>query len=103
MVTIIIKKLKEAYISHPTLDDTLTITRGKKCDNLGMTIIIDKNEVRILMYNQVAKLIKDLPSDTIGIKKTTAPEHLFKIDSEGVFLSIAMKEKFHNITQRIYG
>jgi hypothetical protein len=56
-----------------------------------------KGEVRITMYDYVEKLIRQLPSDMIGTKKTTAAEYLFKTDSNGILLNTADKEKFHII------
>mmetsp|Transcript_11918 Transcript_11918/g.11632 ORF Transcript_11918/g.11632 Transcript_11918/m.11632 type:complete len:104 (-) Transcript_11918:1071-1382(-) len=94
----IVKKFEKEYASHPTLNDKLTMMRGKKHEYLGMTIIIDKGEVNFLMYDYVAKLIESLPVDMIRTKKTTAPEYLFKTDGDNVLLSAPMKEQFHNIT-----
>ena len=45
-------------------------------------------------------LIKSLPGDMIGTKKTTAPKYLFKTGGDVVSLSISMKEQFHNINVR---
>ena len=41
VATMIIKKLEREYASHPILNDKLTVTRGKRHEYLGMTIIID--------------------------------------------------------------
>jgi hypothetical protein len=42
--------------------------------NIDLSI---KGEVRITMFGYVEKLIRQLPSDMIGTKKTTAAEYIF--------------------------
>jgi hypothetical protein len=97
IVTMIIKKLMKEYGKM----DQLTINRGKKHEYLGMNIDFSvKGEVRITMYDYVEKLIRQLPSDMIGTKKTTAAEYLFRTDASGVLLSAADKETFHNLTAK---
>jgi hypothetical protein len=81
IVTMIIKKLMKEYGKL----DQLTLHRGKKHEYLGMHIDVSiKGEVRITMYDYVEKLIRQLPSDMIGTKKTTEAEYLFRADSNGV-------------------
>jgi hypothetical protein len=81
--------------------DQLTVNQGKKHEYLGMNIDFSiKGEVRITMYDYVEKLIRQLPSDMIGTKKTTAAEYLFRTDATGVLLNAADKEKFHNLTAK---
>ena len=92
------------------MNNKLTTTRGKKHKYLGMTIIIDKGEVRNLMHDYSVMLIKNLLCDMVRTKKAPAPEYLFRTDgdsggdgdgdSDSVLLSTALKEKFHNITAK---
>jgi hypothetical protein len=97
IVTMIIKKLMKEYGKL----DQLTINRGKKHEYLGMNIDFSiKGEVRITMYDYVEKLIRQLPSDMIGTKKTTAAEYLFRTDTNGVLLNAKDKETFHNLTAK---
>lgn len=101
VVTMIINKLKDTYTSNSSIQDKLTITRGKVHEYLGMSISYEiPGEVRITMYDYVSKLIAQLPEDMIWSKKTPAADYLLKPTDGGPLLPANKKDKFHELTAK---
>ena len=93
----VINQLRDIYGKT----DPMTENIGKIHEYLGMTVdYSNKGEVKITMYDYVQKMINDLNEDMIGVKKTAAPDHLFRTDDSAEKLDNKMKEYFHTMTAR---
>jgi hypothetical protein len=89
IVTMIIKMLMKEYGKL----DQLSINWGKKHEYLGMNIDFSvKHEVRITMCDYVEKLIRQLPSDMIGTKKTTAENIYSELIALGYCLTLKIRK-----------
>jgi hypothetical protein len=94
VVTEVIKQLEDEFGKEASL----TVTRGKKHDYLGMTIDYSTpGKVKIGMVDYIDKMLAELPEDMSGESVTPAPNHLFQVNMEdAVKLPAEKSELFHH-------
>jgi hypothetical protein len=82
---------------------SLTITRGKKHEYLGMLLNFgEKGKVKVDMIIYVEGLLANVPSDMCGMANTSAASHLLQINNENPTLLEANKRKmFHTLVAKL--
>ena len=95
-----IPKLESTYA---TSIDSTTVHRGKLYHYLGMTVDFRvQEEVQLMMYDYINKLIDSLPDDMKESKHTAALEYIFCIDSEEeIKLLPERSDLFHKVAAQV--
>jgi len=76
--------------------------QGKTIDYLGMCIDYTvKGKVKISMYNYIAKMLTELPSDMNGVSTTPATLHLFNMDDSAQKLEEDKAQLFHHLVEKL--
>ena len=94
VVTEYIKLLDGAYGQV----DSLTVTRGKHHEYLGMSLDFGfvEGACIITQYDFIKKMFKNLPKELRGPhKKTPAPSDLFKVDKESPLVADELVNSYH--------
>ena len=98
MVQGIIDQLSEAYGKH----SELTVNHGPVHDYLGMTVDYSQpGKVRIGMDQYVRDLIDNMPDNIIGLCRTPAADHLFRVSDHPKLLLKDEAEFFHSTVAKL--
>jgi len=94
-----IRKLEE----HFGNESSITVTRGKVHDYLGMTIDYStKGEVKFYMYDYIEQVLSEVDSSLMcGSSTSPATRNLFTVNDEGIKLGKQDADAFHRNVARL--
>ena len=84
--------------------DTVTFTRGKVHNCLGMKIYFSApDKVEITINNYIFDIINDAPDGMLGEAVITTGAHLFQVNKEDpIYLDDKAAVEFHHIVARLF-
>jgi hypothetical protein len=99
VVDLMIKKLNNKYGKQ----GSLTVTRGKVHEYLGMTIdFSEEGKVRFYMKDYVENLLKETPEELIkGTASSPAANHLFEVNDDAEKLDSDTAVIYHHLVAKL--